>query len=56
MYKNFAWENFIKTGNLETYIEYRKIADLDRGTNEKKGEDINETYQSERNSNKRSSI
>ena len=25
MYKNFAWNHFIKTGNLETYIEYKKI-------------------------------
>ena len=56
MYKNFAWENFMKTGNLETYIEYRKIADLDRGINEKKGEIVDETYQSEGDSNKRSSL
>lgn len=56
MYKNFAWNQFIKTGNLETFLEYKKIQALDNVLNNKKGEKIDETYQSERNSNKGSSI
>ncbi|MGN1013067.1 MAG: hypothetical protein ACI4ON_04485 [Clostridia bacterium] len=56
MYKNLAWNHFIKTGNLETYIEYKKIEALDNTIDKKKGEIIDETYQGERNSNKRSSL
>lgn len=56
MYKNFAWKNFMKTGNLETYIEYKRISALDKSINEKKGEIVDETYQSEGDSNKRSSL
>lgn len=56
MYKNFAWNQFIKTGNLETYMEYKKIEALGNMIDEKKGEIIDETYQGERDSNKRSSI
>lgn len=29
MFKNLAWENFLKTGNLETYMEYRKLTKID---------------------------
>jgi hypothetical protein len=46
----------MKTGNIETYIEYKKIEALDNTIEEKKGENINETYQSEGDSNKRSSV
>lgn len=55
MYKNFAWNQFMKTGNLETYIEYKRIEALSN-IEEKKGEVISETYQGQRNSNKGSNI
>ena len=28
MYEDLAWENFCKTGNLESYIEYNKICEI----------------------------
>lgn len=56
MYKNFAWNQFVKTGNIETFMEYKKIEAINNEINEKKGEIVDETYQSERNSNKRSNI
>jgi len=28
MYENIAWNNFLKTGNIESFLEYRKIIDL----------------------------
>lgn len=28
MYEDLAWENFCKTGNLESYIEYKKYVKL----------------------------
>lgn len=56
MYKNFAWNQFMKTGNLETYMEYKRIEELDNMIEEKKGEVIDETCQSERNRDKGSNI
>lgn len=55
MFKNFAWNQFMKTGNLETYIEYKRIEALGN-IDEKKGEVISETYQGQGDSNKRSNI
>lgn len=51
MYEDLAWNQFLTTGDLETFIEYRKLNDI----YEKKGE-VNEAYQSQGDSNKRSSI
>ncbi|MDF2865576.1 MAG: hypothetical protein K0R72_385 [Clostridia bacterium] len=28
MYENIAWNNFLKTGNIESFLEYKKIIDL----------------------------
>ena len=28
MYKNIAWNNFCKTGNLESFMEYKKLEEL----------------------------
>lgn len=61
MYEKIAWENFLKTGDLETFIEYKKLIhliqneqlnnDLIDGTlddyiNEKLGEKFYETSKS----------
>lgn len=57
MYENFAWEQFLITGNVETFIEYRRLMALN--SNDiygKKGDIVNETCQSERDSNTRGSI
>ncbi len=57
MYENFAWEQFLITGNVETFVEYRKLMALN-GNNiyEKKDGVTNEAYQGERYSNKGSSL
>lgn len=28
MYEKIAWDNFIKTGSIESFLEYKKIIDL----------------------------
>jgi hypothetical protein len=28
MYENIAWNSFEKTGSLESFLEYRKLAEL----------------------------
>lgn len=57
MYENFAWEQFLITGNLETFIEYKKLMALaENNIYEKKDGVINEAYQGKGDSNSRSSI
>ncbi len=46
MYESFAWNHFINTGDIETYLEYKELIKL-----KEKGEVTNETYKSEGNSN-----
>lgn len=33
MYEKLAWDNFLKTGNIESFLEYRKIAALNNNLN-----------------------
>ena len=33
MYENIAWENFIKTGNVESFMEYKKIKEIKNNLN-----------------------
>ena len=56
MYENFAWEQFLLTGNVETFMEYKKMAALScNSIYEKKGE-INEACKGEGDCNKGSCI
>lgn len=48
MYKDNLWEDFLKTGKVEKYIEFKRVEEL-----ENKGAKINETNKSERDSNTR---
>lgn len=51
MYEKIAWENFYKTGNVESFIEYKLLS------NELKiGENSIETNKSEGNNNKGDTI
>ncbi len=57
MYENFAWEQFLITGNLETFIEYKKLMALaENNIYEKKDGVVNEAYQSKGDSDTRSSL
>lgn len=28
MYEKIAWNNFVRTGNIESFLEYKRIVDL----------------------------
>jgi len=53
MYEEFAWKQFLKTGDINTFVEYKKIQNE---LYEKKGDITNETYQSQGNSDKRNNV
>lgn len=53
MLENIAWQHFMRTGDIEAFIEYKKIEKIN---NENRNVNINETYQGEGNSNKGSNI
>ncbi|MCX8074985.1 MAG: hypothetical protein N2749_05305 [Clostridia bacterium] len=67
MYEDLAWDNFLKTGNLESFLEYKKMADIKDNiestvngfveTDEViEGVLLNETSQSKRDSDKGNTI
>lgn len=29
MYKDLAWNNFLKTGNIESFLEYKRLVEVD---------------------------
>lgn len=35
MYENIAWNNFLKTGSIESFLEYKRIIDLKKKINKK---------------------
>lgn len=54
MYEDLAWNNFCKTGNLESFLEYKKINEINnKNIEELKNEGIilDELNKSKRNSN-----
>ena len=54
MYEDLAWDNFCKTGNLESFLEYKKINKINnKNIEELKNEGIilDELNKSKRNSN-----
>ncbi len=30
MYEELAWKNFLKTGDIESFLEYKKLKDLNK--------------------------
>ena len=32
MYKDIAWNNFCKTGNIESFLEYKKLMQIDESS------------------------
>lgn len=54
MYEEIAWNNFCKTGSLESFLEYKKINELNNRNMEfieNEGIIIDELNKSKRNSN-----
>ena len=59
MYEKIAWENFCKTGDIESFLEYKRILKLNNEMQnlfEKKGDGISELDKSEGDSNKGNNI
>ena len=38
MYEKIAWETFLKTGNINSYLEYKKFTSLDANINVQENE------------------
>lgn len=58
MYEKIAWNNFYKTGNIESFLEYRKINEINNMQNLQieKGDVFSEFNKVEGDSNKRDNI
>ena len=58
MYEKIAWETFLKTGNINSYLEYKKFTSLDANINvqENEGDFLDGFKQGKGNSYKRNSL
>lgn len=56
MYEKIAWENFCKTGDVESFIEYRKIMEMnnnvENATEKEIGDVLSEFNKNQGDSNK----
>ncbi len=56
MYEKIAWNNFIKTGNIESFLEYKRLSNMqiiNNSINENIGALLNEINKDKGDSNKR---
>lgn len=59
MYEKIAWDHFYKTGNLESFIEYKKLMEINNNMQnelKEKGDAFSELNQIKSSSNKRNNI
>lgn len=58
MYEKIAWETFLKTGNINSYLEYKKFMSLDANINvqENEGDFLDGFNQGKGNCYKRNSL
>ncbi len=58
MYEKIAWDNFVKTGDIESFLEYKKIMEIYnfKEVLEEKGEVLGGLDKGKGNSNKGSNI
>ena len=58
MYEKIAWETFLKTGNINSYLEYKKFTSLDANINvqENEGDFLDGFNQGKGNGYKRNSL
>lgn len=59
MYEKIAWNNFCKTGNIESFIEYRKLIEITNNMQNElmeKGDVFSELDKVKSSSNKRDNI
>lgn len=55
MYENLAWNNFIKTGDIESFLEYKRINEVNDYINNREVR-LNESYKNKGNSDKGNNI
>ena len=53
MYEELAWNNFIKTGDIESFLEYKRLLEINDYIMENKGVQLSETNKNKGNSDKR---
>ncbi|MDO4282585.1 MAG: hypothetical protein Q4D02_03030 [Clostridia bacterium] len=53
MYEELAWNNFIKTGDIESFLEYKKLMEINGFMIDDKGVQFNEANKNKGNSDKR---
>lgn len=53
MYEDLAWNNFLKTGDIESFLEYKRLMKINDYIVEDKEVHFNEANQSKGNSDKR---
>ena len=58
MYEKIAWNSFYKTGNIESFLEYRKLNEINnmQSLRMEKGDVFSEFNKIERDNNKRDNI
>lgn len=53
MYEDLAWNNFIKTGDIESFLEYKRLMEMNDYILTNKGVQLDEANKDKRNSDKR---
>lgn len=56
MYERLAWDSFCKTGDIESFLEYKKLSESGYDSEDMKGEFLSESNKSQGNSNKGNTI
>lgn len=56
MYEKLAWNSFCKTGDIESFLEYKKLSETGYSSENMKGEFSSEFNKSQGNSNKGNTI
>ncbi len=56
MYEKLAWNSFCKTGDIESFLEYKKLSEAGYSYENVKGEFLSESNKSKGNSNKGNTI
>lgn len=57
MYEKIAWNNFIKTGDVQSFLEYRRLVEMNQCSLKDEGVQlVDETYQNKGDCNQRNTL
>ena len=57
MYEKIAWNNFIKTGDVQSFLEYRRLVEMNQCSLRNEGVQlVDETYQNKGDCNQRNTL